>query len=160
MSKLGTDLAGAPSKPSRILDKKVDPQVFTSEITGKTYTSVDADLARNRNMTVGKRTLDEAIYYQMDKPNAFYRPDIGQIDLIWGVPGNPKNKFAGGSGLAHIIAKRDWEKAKGIINISGEEFAKSIPEIIANGNTELSIKVNHDPRYEFHLDGKTYHLNN
>ncbi len=47
--------------------------------------------------------------------NAMFRPDIGNIDFVWGVPGNG-NKFKHGYGIAHIIAKRNSENGSGIRN--------------------------------------------
>ena len=56
--------------------------------------------------------------------NAFERPEIGGIDLVWG----DKN-----GGLFHTIQKRDRLMAEGVGNISGLDMARKIPEIIEKG---------------------------
>lgn len=56
---------------------------------------------------------------------AFYRKEIGDIDLVWGDENG---------GLSHVIKRRDEMKAKGTGTISGLEMAKKIPDIIENGN--------------------------
>lgn len=57
--------------------------------------------------------------------DAFTRPEIGGIDLVWG----DKN-----GGLLHVIQKRDKLLARGTGTISGLDMAKKIPEIIENGD--------------------------
>ncbi|MCQ2316332.1 MAG: DNA cytosine methyltransferase [Bacteroidales bacterium] len=59
---------------------------------------------------------------------AMYRSDIGYIDFKWGTPGRG-NKFKGGYGLAHIIAKRDSEGA------NGTSVAYKLVEVIAKATT-------------------------
>lgn len=39
------------------------------------------------------------------EPKALYRPDTGWIGIDYGTPGNPRNDYKGGHGLAHILAK-------------------------------------------------------
>lgn len=55
---------------------------------------------------------------------AFYRIEVGYIDLVWG----DKN-----GGLLHLINKRDRLKKQGRGKISGIEMVKKIPAIIENG---------------------------
>ena len=69
--------------------------------------------------------------------DAFTRPEIGGIDLVWG----DKN-----GGLLHVIQKRDKLLAKGTGTISGLDMAKKIPEIIENG--DFSLDVNDRPCFE------------
>ena len=80
--------------------------------------------------------------------NAMFRPDIGNIDFVWGVPGKG-DKFKHGYGIAHIIAKRNSE------NGSGMETVKKIIEAIArsksfsiqranNGLSNERIKLTYD----------------
>lgn len=60
--------------------------------------------------------------------NAFERPEIGGIDLVWG---DEKG------GLLHTIQKRDklWAKGKG--HIAGLDMARKIPEIIEKGKFDI-----------------------
>ena len=56
--------------------------------------------------------------------NAFERPEIGGIDLVWGdVHG----------GLSHTITQRDKKLAEGKGTISGIDMVMKIPEIIGKG---------------------------
>ena len=47
------------------------------------------------------------------EPKALYRQDTGWVGIDYGEPGNKDNAFAGGHGLAHILAKHP--KAKDIL---------------------------------------------
>lgn len=60
--------------------------------------------------------------------NAFERPEVGGIDLVWG------DKHGG---LLHTIQKRDrlYESGKGTIR--GLDMVKKIPEIIENGEFDI-----------------------
>ncbi len=44
------------------------------------------------------------------EPRALYRQDTGWIGIDYGAPGNKDNAFAGGHGLAHILAKHPEAK--------------------------------------------------
>ena len=57
-------------------------------------------------------------------PGAFYREELGAIDLAWGKDG------AKGFGLAHIIERRSKD------GFDGEAFARSLPKIIQEGQIE------------------------
>ncbi len=59
---------------------------------------------------------------------AFYRKEVGDIDLVWGDENG---------GLAHVIKRRDEMKAKGTGTISGLEMVKKIPDIIENGEFDI-----------------------
>ncbi|MFZ5789785.1 MAG: hypothetical protein ACOY3L_03705 [Pseudomonadota bacterium] len=67
--------------------------------------------------------------FHTDVPAAMYRSDVGEITFNYGVSGDPKRDFAGGSGLSHIRDKRTIVDA-----IDGDRFAReTIPEAIAYG---------------------------
>lgn len=55
---------------------------------------------------------------------AFFRKEIGDIDLPWGDENG---------GLQHVIKRRDEMLLKGSGNIGGVEMVKKIPDIIENG---------------------------
>lgn len=40
---------------------------------------------------------------------AIYHPELGEIDMRWGRPGDPANNYSGGFGLSHIQAKHGHE---------------------------------------------------
>jgi hypothetical protein len=57
-----------------------------------------------------------------------YRPDVGEITMDFGVPGDPRRDFAAGYGLSHIIARRSAQGQ------DGELFVREIvPEVLAKG---------------------------
>lgn len=59
---------------------------------------------------------------------AFYRKEVGDIDLPWGDDGG---------GLAHVIKRRDEYKVKGKGAIAGLEMAKKIPDIVEKGEFDI-----------------------
>lgn len=60
--------------------------------------------------------------------NAFTRPEIGGIDLVWGDDTG---------GLQHTIMRRDKMLRNGTGNISGLDMVKKIPYIIEKGDFDL-----------------------
>lgn len=76
--------------------------------------------------------------------NAFERPEIGGIDLVWGYVDQTNSKKGGG--LVHLIARRNEEFASGKGKINGLDMVKKIPTIIENG--EFALDINDHPRFE------------
>ncbi|MBO6087324.1 hypothetical protein J6P92_03140 [bacterium] len=70
--------------------------------------------------------------------NAFYRKDIGHIDLIWG---------DGSKGLSHIIKRRGKDEKPDI-----ENFVFDMVNVIING--ERSKTLNNRGRWEIRMNGK------
>ncbi len=70
--------------------------------------------------------------------NAFERPEIGGIDLVWGDESG---------GLCHAIQRRNLFYTQKIGKISGLNMARMIPEIIEKG--EFSIDSKDRPRFEY-----------
>ena len=69
-------------------------------------------LAANPEMNIerGKAVFTRLARKQTgDEPHAMYRNGLGWIGVEAGTAGNPKNGFAGGSGIAHILAKHGKE---------------------------------------------------
>ncbi|MDE6504864.1 MAG: hypothetical protein K2L42_03240 [Clostridia bacterium] len=60
--------------------------------------------------------------------NAFERPEIGGIDLVWGDESG---------GLGHTIMRRDDQLQAGTGRTSGIDIARKIPEIIEKGKFSL-----------------------
>lgn len=131
-------------------------------LTGKTkgYTTIDEAKANGlfhpnciHSFAVTDRVIDEylklnqapkgqkAIDYLLLKQegeikNAFYRRDIGNIDLVWG--DNTR-------GLQHIINRRKQQ------NIDTKEFFSNLAEVVEKGKL---IRTNNKGRYEIFLNGK------
>ncbi|MCX8014041.1 MAG: hypothetical protein N3A02_07095, partial [Rectinema sp.] len=78
------------------------------------------------NIKRGQIAMEKVIREKTDVLNAMYRPELGGISFYWGTPGRGK-KFKGGSGVSHIIAKRNSEGK------NGEEIARNLVEVIAKG---------------------------
>ena len=72
--------------------------------------------------------------------NAFERPEIGGIDLVWGDDSG---------GLLHTISRRDKMFERGTGHISGIDMVKKIPTIIENGDFNIDEK----DRPGFNFDG-------
>ena len=115
--------------------------------------SPDSDIEAN-NINNGTKHLDLMIEKakksnnpeELVEKNVMYRSDIGQIDFVWGKPGNGE-KLKGGYGFAHIIAKH------------GESTAKKAIETIAKG-TDYSRQGNDNTdkshyRLRLYYDGCT-----
>lgn len=75
--------------------------------------------------------------------NAFERPEIGGIDLVWGDENG---------GLLHTIQKRNKLFTKGVGTISGLEMVHKIPEIVENG------KFNQDDKGRLNIDYQGYRV--
>ena len=75
--------------------------------------------------------------------NAFYRKEMGYIDLVWGRDGKH------GAGLAHLIERRDEMYKTGQGTITGVNMARKIPEIVNNGTFVEDDKG----RFNFEYDG-------
>lgn len=69
--------------------------------------------------------------------NAFERPEIGGIDLVWGNENG---------GLLHTIMKRDKLLANGIGSVSGIDMVKKVPDIIEKGS------INQDSKGRINID--------
>lgn len=70
--------------------------------------------------------------------NAFYRKDIGHIDLIWG---------DGSKGLSHILKRRGKDEKQNI-----DDFIADLADVIQNG--KKSDTLNKDGRWEISKNGK------
>jgi len=77
-----------------------------------------------------------------------YRNGHGWVSFYWGAIGNPDKDFAGGSGIAKIIAKRTSEGA------DGEDVARKMVDVIALGKAgpvtapeAASGSMSHTPAY-------------
>lgn len=68
--------------------------------------------------------------------NAFYRDEIGGVDLVWGDDSG---------GLFHTIKRRDAFYKSGIGSVSGETMVKMIPDIINEG--DFGIGKNERPYF-------------
>lgn len=72
--------------------------------------------------------------------NAFERPEIGGIDLVWGDENG---------GLLHTIMRRDKMLVRGTGTVSGLDMVKKIPDIIEKGEFNIDDR----DRPGFNYDG-------
>lgn len=70
--------------------------------------------------------------------NAFYRKDIGHIDLIWS---------DGSKGLSHILKRRGKDEKQNI-----DDFISDLADVIQNG--KKSDELNKEGRWEIALNGE------
>ncbi len=120
-------------------------KIYSSESNGETaeYKTVREDIPSNKGKSRSKGEFfgeeftgvkgAEAIEKLLKEKrghvkNAFVRPEIGSIDLVWGDENG---------GLLHTIQKRDKLLAKGTGHISGLDMARKIPEIIEKGKFDI-----------------------
>lgn len=69
----------------------------------------------------GERAVRQVLNSKRNVLNAMYRKEIGGIDFLYGKEGDSAKKFAGGYGIAHILAKH------------GQQAVDMIPTVIARG---------------------------
>ena len=104
-------------------------------------------------MARGMAAMNKVIAGQTDVLDAMYRDDVGAISFFWGVPGRGE-KFKKGSGISHVIAKRN---AKGE---DGEAVARKIVEVLAYGkaNRRYNVGIESQERVDIVYDGYLAHL--
>lgn len=88
------------------------------------------------NIKKGIDAMDKVIRTRGNVLAAIHRKDIGNIDFLWGEAGNPDNNYKNGYGVAHIIARRNYQ------GLDGEAIAKLKPEIIMKGKKIQGLKEN------------------
>lgn len=77
--------------------------------------------AETGSIEKGERAVRQVLKSKRNVPNAMYRKEIGGIDFLYGKAGDSAKKFAGGYGIAHILAKH------------GQQAVDMIPTVIARG---------------------------
>ena len=100
------------------------------------------------NISRGHQAMQTVIKTHKDVINAMYRPDLGGITFYWGEPGKG-NKFKGGYGVSHIIAKRTAEGE------DGQAVVKKMVEVIANGDVAKTQEAPKGSRAIIEHDGHT-----
>ncbi len=80
-----------------------------------------------KNIYKGLQSLKSALTNKNEIANGIYRNDLGNIGLYFGKEGDKSNKYKGGYGLSHIIAKRFSE------GIDGYDIALQLIETIVTG---------------------------
>lgn len=86
----------------------------------------------------GIKALELVVKNESDYHNAFKREkdNIGMISLVYGKKGKAlKEKYIGGSGIAKIIDKRNWEatKIKKLKTQDGRLVAKKLIDVLVHG---------------------------
>ena len=84
------------------------------------------------------------------EPKALYRQDTGWIGIDYGAPGNKDNAFAGGHGLAHILAKHPKAKESLVDTLQKGEAYKHPQSasklMLIHGNTVAVLTKRRDGR--------------
>jgi hypothetical protein len=78
-------------------------------------------LSERHNIARGMKAARRALRRKADVSKAMYRDKLGQIDFVWGTPGEKAKNYAGGHGLSHILAKH------------GKADVKRLPLVLAKG---------------------------
>lgn len=84
----------------------------------------------------GLSALSYCIETKCDADNAFIIPQIGFVSLKYGTIGDPSNHYKKGSGISHIIAKRDDEEAN-----SGVKTVKKLIDVLVNGKINKVVEA-------------------
>lgn len=116
-----------PDKEPKVAQKKSKTQ---EEFYGEEFTGVKGSAAIEKLLQEKRGHVK----------NAFERPEIGGIDLVWGDEHG---------GLEHTIIKRDLLLNRGTGHISGLDMVHKIPEIIEKGE----FNVDDRDRPGFNYDG-------
>ena len=74
----------------------------------------------------GLTAMRRVIHEQTDIKDAMIRQDVGSISFYWGTEGRGK-KLKGGSGVSHLIARRNSE------GLDGKAVAEKMVEVLAYG---------------------------
>lgn len=96
--------------------------IDTEASKAKTHVAV----SMRENMGRGLRAMKTVIERHEDVPDAMWREDLGSVSFVWGTPGKGE-RFKGGYGISHIIARRNAE------GNDGEKVARKMVEVIAKG---------------------------
>lgn len=106
-------------------------------------------VSANANARLGHLAMDRVIADHDDVTQAMYREGPRWVSFYWGTAGNPKKGFAGGSGVAKIIAKRTAEGA------DGQAVARQMVEVIARGKVGEPYGPTGGERININHDGHT-----
>ena len=108
--------------------KKIQDELGDMPVSKETKQEAPAKKAVSveENIANGKKALKRVIETHEDVENAMYREDVGNIEFVWGNQGKGE-KFKGGYGISHIIAKRTAE------GLDADSFLDDIPNVIATG---------------------------
>ncbi|WP_458400027.1 LPD23 domain-containing protein [Mailhella sp.] len=86
----------------------------------------EGELTAEENFADGMEAMERVIAEKADIVDAMYRAEVGGITFYWGEEGKGR-KLKGGSGVAHIIARRNSEGQ------DGEAVARKLVEVLAYG---------------------------
>jgi len=107
---------------------------------------LDKDAVDN-NIQQGLSALTQVLKTHQDAVSAMYRPDVGDIDLVWGSEGKwpPKKSGVrkGAKGLAHIIEAR--MRKDGLSRKQAENILQTLVKVIAKG-TEIDRQTGYDQK--------------
>ncbi|MGV3664280.1 MAG: phage portal protein family protein [Prosthecobacter sp.] len=78
------------------------------------------------NLARGNRAIQWMLKNKRDVRNFMHRPELGTIELDWGMPGVADRDYLGGYGLSHILAKH------------GRADALKLPQALIHGELTMS----------------------
>ncbi|MCW5558815.1 MAG: DUF935 family protein, partial [Verrucomicrobiae bacterium] len=91
------------------------------------FASDGGPLSESDNLERGGNAVERALRNKTSVSNAMNIRGLGQVDFVWGTPGDKSKEYAGGKGISHIYAKH------------GEQAVRELPRTLAKG------RVRHDP---------------
>ena len=102
-------------------------------------------LSEKDNLRRGVKALRSVIRNKKDMRKAMFRKEVGQIDFLWGTPGNKSAGFKGGWGISHALAKhgvRDVMKipfALAMGKVMKHPSGRADKKLVVYKNFELSL---------------------
>ncbi len=159
-----------------IADKSATGKPLAEKVGGSSAifeaAAVRTPLTVQENIQRGTEAMKRVIRGRVNEPRAMFRKELGWIAFYWGSPGkippernqfktndemrewweglqNKYSLFKKGSGISHIVAKRNWEGRyiKGLKGQNGEQFALGLMKVIARGKvakktaTRVTLKL-------------------
>jgi hypothetical protein len=99
-------------------------------------------MSKKEEKTKALKALDTVINNKTDVKNAFMC-ELGSVDLVYGKPGNPEKDFRKGSGVIHIITKRDFEHKMDPkrFRLTGLQLVRKLMDVIVYGNIVRVVKT-------------------
>lgn len=100
-----------------------------------------AGISPTDNVARADRAMDWAVKNKRGVKGFMHHPELGVIDLPWGMAGKKSASYKGGFGLKHILDKH------------GEADARRLPKALLEGHVTPSAK---NPKHEREINHKSY----
>ena len=111
---------------TRVAANSREDRIYSRDHLGR-FALDGSPLSYKDNFQRGSAAVDRALHRKINVANAMNVEGIGRIDFPWGTSGEKKRDYAGGFGLAHVLAKH------------GEADARAIPLMILEATSKITV---------------------